>query len=237
MMLVAALPILTGCTPRPLLERAIKARGGPLAGLVLSAETRVYAGVPGTWHYTRAFLAPDRYGWKIVTAADPICHLFDGTVVRCFIGAQEVSCDPSPRAPLRSHARWTAVVNLDALQASDLTLTALAAVDLPAGVHEGLLATFADGTEYRLGFDNRARLVWAQGPLDLSPVVKGDVTARFADHRRAGGLLLPFATSYSFGGSLLADEKILAACVDPSNLTAASFIDPASLPDCPQPGH
>jgi hypothetical protein len=103
----------------------------PLAGLVLSAESRVYAGVPGTWQYTRAFMLPDRYGWKIVTAADPMCHLFDGEAVRCFIGTDEVSCDPSPQAPLRTHALWTAAVNLDALRGANVAVAPLAASELP----------------------------------------------------------------------------------------------------------
>lgn len=93
--------------------------------------------------------------------------------MRSFVGTAEVSSDASPCAPLRTHARWTAVVGLDALRAPGVTLTALTAADLPAGVHEGLLATYPDGAAYRLGFDERALLVWVQGPLDFSPVRQG----------------------------------------------------------------
>jgi len=232
-LLGAVLLILAGCAPRPLLERAIRARGGPLTGLVMRTENRVYAGAPGTWASTRAFLAPDRYAWKIVTAADPHYHLFDGTTVRSFIGTAEVSSDASPNAPLRTHARWTAVVNLDALRAADVVVTPLAPADLPTGVREGLVATFLDGTGYRLGFNDRTLLVWARGPLDFSPVGRGEATARFQDHRRAGRLLLPFATSYFLGTTHVVDEKLVAACVDPPALTPASFTDPTQLPDCP----
>lgn len=232
-MLVAALLILAGCAPRPLLERAIRARGGPLTGLVSRTEARVYVGAPGTWQSTHALLVPDRYAWKIVTTADPLYHLFDGATARSFVGTAEVSSDASPRAPLRSHARWTAAVNLDALRAPGVAIAPLPVADLPAGVHEGLLAIFPDGTGYRLGFDDHTLLVWAQGFLDFSPFGKGDVTARFGNHRRAGRLLLPFATSYFLGATAIVDEKVLAVCVDPPGLTPASFGDPAKLPDCP----
>jgi hypothetical protein len=143
-----------------------------------------------------------------------------------------VSVDASPRAPLRTHARWTAVLTLDALRAPGVAVTPLAAADLPPGVQEGLLVTYPDGASYRLGFDGQTRLVWMQGPLDLSPFAAGDVTARLADHRRTGGVLLPFAVSYALGTTPLADEKVLTACVDPADLSSASFTAPTRLPDC-----
>ena len=57
MAIVAIAAIAAGCTARPLLERAIAARGGALQGVVLNAEAQVYAGVPGRWHYRRTYLA------------------------------------------------------------------------------------------------------------------------------------------------------------------------------------
>ncbi len=219
--------------PRPLLDRAIHARGGQLHGIVIRAEAQVHTGAPGRWQWTRAFLTPDRYAWKIVTAAEPHYHLYDCTAARSFIGSAEVSSDASPNAPLRSHARWMAVTNLDGLHAHGVALAPLPASELPAGATEGLVATLADGTCYRLAFDARTLLVWAQGPLDFSPVGKGDAVVRFGDHRRTGGLLLPFITSYALGDGPLADERALAICVDPAHLTPESFTDPAQLPDCP----
>ena len=231
--MMAVLGLLSGCAQRPLLERAIAARGGALASLVIGAEARVHAGAPGTWQYTRAYRSPDRYAWRIVTADEPLSHLFDGALVRCFVGNAEVSCDPSPDAPLRTHARWTAVMNLDALRAPGVTLQPLEARDLPDGVREGFSATFAGGATYRLGFDDRTLLVWAAGPLDLSPFAKGEATARFTDYRRTAHLRLPFAVTYWIGASRIADEKILAYCPEPPALTAESFADPEKLPDCP----
>jgi hypothetical protein len=172
-----------------------------------------------------------------VTAAEPHYHAFDGTLVRYFIGTDEVSRDPSPRAPLRSQARWTAVVSLDVLRAPGIVVTPLARADLPVGVSEGFLATFPDNDTYRVGFDERTLLVWAQGPLDLSPVARGEATARFGEHRRSGGLWLPFVASYAFGATRLADERVLAACVAPPGLTPTAFTDPIQLPACDASSH
>ena len=201
--------------------------------MVIRAEAQVHAGAPGRWQWTRAFLVPDLYAWKIVTAAEPHYHLYDGATARSFIGSAEVSSDASANAPLRLHTRWTAVTNLDALRAGGVVLAPLPASDLPARAAEGLVVTLPDGTRYRLAFDARTLLVWAQGPLDFSPVAKGDAIARFGDHRRTGGLLLPFSTSYAIGDLRLADETALAICVDPPDLTPESFTDPAQLPECP----
>ena len=104
---------------------------------------------------------------------------------------------------------------------------------LPAGVAEGVVATLPDGSRYELGFDAHALLVWARGPLDLRPIVKGDVTARFDDFRRAGGLLVPFRTSYAVGERALAEERALAVCVDPPGLGPDAFTAPDRLPACP----
>ncbi len=228
--LLAAL--IEGCAPRPLVERAIRARGGPLVGMVSRIDAQVYVGAPGAWQWTRAFLAPDRYAWVIVTAADPHSHLFDGTTARSFIGTSPVSADAGPRAPLRSHARWTAVVDLDALRAPDVTLRPLPATELPAGAREGLHVTLPDGAAYRLAFDAHALLVWAQGPLDFSPLGSGDATVRFGDFRRTGGLLVPWKTSYALGATPLADETAVAVCVDPPDLGLDAFVAPGRLPAC-----
>ena len=234
LLLIGVLSILpAGCQSRSLLERAIRARGGALRGLVSSLEAQVHRGFPGTWEYERVFVSPDLYAWKIVTTAAPLYHLYDGSTARSFVGSAEVGSDTSPRAPLRSHARWFAVVNLDHLAAPGVTVTPLAGDDLPPGVREGLSAAFADGAVYRLGFDAGTLLVWAQGPADLSPLGSGELTARFSAHRPVDGLLLPFAVSYSLAGEPLADETVRTACLVPAGITPASFRDVGQLPACP----
>jgi len=66
-----------------------------------------------------------------------------------------------------------------------------------------------------------------------NPTGARSATARFADHRRVRGVLVPFAASYALDGIPVADEKVLAVCADPGTLSAESFTDPAKLPDCP----
>lgn len=186
--------------------------------------------MPGRWPYTRFWLAPDRYAWRIDTAGDSDTYLYDGRVVRAFIGTDEVASDASPDAPLRSHARWTRLMLLDGLDAPGTAVAALPNAELPAGIDAGLRVTLADGAVYRLGFDRAARLVWMAGPLDLWPIGSGPATVRFADHRRIDGRLIPFAATYYAGDKRLAEETILGACIDPAGLTAAAFVGPEALP-------
>ena len=204
-----------------------------MRGVVLDAEARVYLGTPGRWQYRRTYLAPDLYAWRIETAAQPDTYVFDGRVVRSFIGDSEAASDASPTAPLRSHARWTAVSLLDGLDAPDVTVAELAPAEVPAGAREALQVRFADGGSYRLGFDDRALLVTLEGPLDLSPLVKASTaTAHYADQRVTGGVMLPYRTTYVAGTERLAEESLVAACVNPPALTPASFSGPDALPTC-----
>jgi hypothetical protein len=227
-LLLVALPAAAGA--QPLLERAVATRGRAPHAVILHAEARVYAGVPGRWRFTRAWLAPDRYAWRIETAGEPDSYLFDGRVVRAFIGSDEVASDAGPDAPLRSHARWTALTLLIGLDTAGTMVTELPASELPADVAAGLRLRFADGATYRLGFDRQARLLWAAGPLDLWPIASGPASVRYADHRRVNGVLLPFTATYFAGDKRLAVESITAACIDPPDLTKAAFTAPGSLP-------
>ena len=231
--LLLATLVAAGCTPRPLLERALIARGGAVRSVLLCAEARVYAGVPGRWRFARAYLAPGRYAWRIDTAGEPDSYLFDGQVVRSFVGAAEVASDAAPTAPLRSHARWTGVMLLDGLDAPGVAVAELPAAALPAGAREGLQVRFTDGATYRLGFDDDAQLVVIEGPLDLWPLGSGPATVRYADPRPAGSVRLPSRATYFAGDRRLADETIRSATIAPPGLTPASFVDPAHLPPCP----
>lgn len=219
--------------PRPLLERAIAARGGALHGVVLECEADVYVAFPGRWTYARTFLAPERYAWRIDTSAGADLYVYDGELVRAFVEGREVSQDANPDAPLISHARWTRVTLLQELDAPGVTVSEIPTTDMPPTVREALRVVLPDGSTYRLGFDERTLLVWAAGPLDVWPVAQGDAVAEYSAHRRAGDVLLPHATRYSVGPYRVADETVRAACVDPPALTPAAFADPRQLPDCP----
>ena len=232
--LVTVLVLLAAaCAPRPLLDRAIRARGGPLHSVVRQVEARVYTGFPGLWHWRTAFLAPDRYAWTIFTSGEPDHYLFDGVATRAFIGQREAALDPDRGAPLRTHARFTAVANLDVLRAPGVRVASLPAGELPPGTAAGLTVMFIDdGTRYRVAFDDRARLVWMAGPLALPPLGAGEVMARFTDFRSVDGFVLPFRTSYTFATQALADERTLAVCPNDPRLAERAFREPEALPDC-----
>lgn len=223
------------CAPRPLLQRALRARGGALESAVRTVEADVHMGFVGRWQWRTAYQLPERYAWTIVTFGEPNHYLFDGTTVRSFIGDSEVSADMDPRAPLRSHARFTAVTNLDALRLPGVQVAPLPAAALPPGCVAGLAAVFADdGARYELGFDERTLLVSAAGPLRLPPLGEGRVTARFADFRRVGGLLLPHRTTYQLSDLPLAEEWATAVCPNDAAVRAETFRNPAMIPSCPR---
>ena len=166
-LLIAAMGLAAGCASGPVLERAIRARGGPLRSFVRTSDAEVEAGFPGTWQWRMTYLAPDRYAWSITTTAGVDHYLFDGTMVRAFVGGRELGADTSPRAPLRTQAAFIAVTNLDAARAGG-TATALPPGELPPGVAAGLSVTMPEnGASYRLGFDGRFLLVWATGPFEV----------------------------------------------------------------------
>jgi hypothetical protein len=232
-MLTAALAGLAACAHRPLLERAIRSRGGPLRTVVRQVEADVRVGFPATWHWRSVFMLPDRYAWSLETNTNPYHYLFDGRTVRAFIGGRLVAVDDAPGAPLRSHARLTAVVNLDALRLPGVSVAELAPDELPPGTVAGLRVVFAsDGAQYRLGFDRDALLTVVTGPVDLTPYGRGEVTVRFADFRSVRGMRMPFRVSWAFGETLLAEERAVAVCPNVAGLTDDSFRDPSLLPGC-----
>jgi hypothetical protein len=226
---------LTGCAPRPLLERAIRARG-PLAGVVRTAEATVVAGFPGTFRWRSAYHLPDRWAWTLFTGGEPNHYAFDGRVARAFVGRREVAADAGPDAALRSHARLMTVVHLDALRLPGVVVAPLPPGELPPGATAGLAVVLPDdGARYRLGFDADLLLVSADGPIALPPFGTGSVSIRFTDFRLVAGRRLHFHARYTFRDAPLAEERTLAVCPDPPGLDAAAFAVPATLPDCPPP--
>jgi hypothetical protein len=211
-------------------ERAIRARGGPLTSVVRDSDLDVRAVFPGRWQIRSAFLQPDRWGWTIFTSGQPDHYLFDGRIAHTFIGGRAVAADAGPGAPLRSHARFMAVAHLDVLRAPGIVLAPLAPADLPAGAAHGL-AVVLERSRFRLAFDARARLVWLTGPIDLPPLGTSVLSARYDDFRRVGRFVLPFRVEYTLAGQRLAEETVVAACPEPAGLTAASFAAPP-LPAC-----
>ena len=236
MLLALAGALASGCASRPLLERAIRARGGALHSLVRQSEADVQAGFPGTWEWRTVFLAPDDYAWSIVTAAGTDHYLFDGRVTRAFIGGREVSVDAGQQTPLREHARFASVTNLDTVLGSRMPVAPLPAAELPPGVIAGVSVTVPDdGSRYRLGFDNRTHLVWATGPIEMPELGRAEVTARYDDFRLVGGLWLPFRTTYEINARPLAVERAIHVWPNEPGLGSASFQSPEGLPACNGP--
>jgi len=92
-----------------------------------------------------------------------------------------------------------------------------------------------DGSRYRLGFDDRTHLVWATGPIEMPEVGRGEVTARYDDFRRVGGLWLPFRTTYEINARPLAVERAIRVCPNEPGVGPASFESPDRLPACEGP--
>lgn len=217
----------------PLLERAIRARGGPLTSLVRRIEADVHSGFPGQWTARLAFRAPDRWALTIDTTGAPDSYTWDGDAAYTIIGSRTVAVDSSPTAALRSQARFWSVVYLDALRKPDVVVTPLARLDLPPGVVEGLLVTRRDdGTRYQLGVDEEDRVVWVRGPVALPPFGTAELTMRFADFRRTGAFLLPWRAEYFLAGAAILEERTVSACPDDPGTTDAAFRDPSLLPAC-----
>jgi hypothetical protein len=225
----------TGCAVTPLLERAVRARGGPLRSFVRVADAEVEAGFPGTWQLRMVYLGPDRYAWSIVTAAGVDHYVFDGIAVRAIVAGRTVAVDTAPSAPLRVQAAFVAVTNLDAARNAG-SVTPLPASELPPGVVSGVSVVMPpDGVFYRLGFDDRMLLVWATGPFEVPQLGRVELSVRYDDHRLVGGLWMPFRAVYDLASRRIAVERTLHLCPNEPALGAEAFEDPDRLPACAGP--
>lgn len=178
-------------------------------------------------------LLPDRYAWTIYTMDQPDHYVFDGGTTSSFIGGRLLGRERGA-TPLRSHARFAAVQDLDTLLLPGVSVAPLAPADRPAGTAAAVAVTFADdGARYRVGFDDDGRLVVVEGPLELPPFGHGVVEARVTEFRTMGGMTLPARVTYRLAGETFADERTLAACPNPPGLDPAAFASPEALPRCP----
>jgi hypothetical protein len=223
---------LAACAPRDLRQRAVRAQGGAVDGLIRVVDARVEIGFPGEWRWRTAYQAPDRYAWTIQRLDGRDHYLFDGRTARAFAGDAVVAATREQTAPLRTHARFFSVVLLGALELPGVQVTPLAAATLPPGVVAGLAVVLPDGTRYRLGFDAEDRVVWATGPIELPPLPTAEASVRFDDFRRIGGFELPYHAVWELGGQRLADERVVAMCPNPPGLDVESFRSPRAMPPC-----
>lgn len=200
------------------------------------SDVDVYAGFPGHWRWRTVFLAPDRYAWSVETAHDPMHYLFDGTIVRVYLGGALTAEDASPDAPLRSHARVVGVALLDVLRSPGVSVRELGRAEMPPGCRAGLVAAFADPPGvYHVCLDARLRVRRVDGPVDLSPLGRGTVSVRFDDLRRVDGLVFARRARWLLDDQMLADECVTHLCLAPPGLDATSWRAPSALPVCERP--
>jgi hypothetical protein len=224
----------SGCVPHTLLEQAIRARGGPLPALVRASETQVWLGFPGTWRWRTVVAAAERYAWSIETTGEPTHYLFDGRVARSFVGGALTAEDASAVAPLRSQARFMAVMQLDGLRAPNVRVRELSPAGRPSGATYGLEATYTDsGDRYLIGLDAQRLVRSVEGPVSLPPFGRPLMRVVLDDQRRVGGYRLAYRATWTADGAPLADERTLAACALDHELPATAFVVPATLPTCP----
>jgi hypothetical protein len=220
------------CAPRELRQRAERAQGGAVHGLIRIVDARVLQGFPGDWRWRTVYQTPERYAWTIQRLDGRDHYTFDGETARAFAGDAVVSATREQAAPLRTLARFFSVVLLHALARPDVQVTPLAADALAPGVAWGLDVRFPDGTRHRLGFDAADRVVWAMGPIELPPLPPAEASVRFDDFRPAGGFELPYHAVWTLGGQPLADERVVAMCPNPPGLDVESFRSPGAMPPC-----
>ncbi len=226
---LAALLGAVACVPRPIVERAIAARGGPIAGLVRESDVQVVMGFPGAWQWRTVAASPERYAWSITTRDQPHHYLFDGTTARAFVGTGLVAEDATAAA-IRTHARFVAVANLDVLRLPGVQIGPAAS---PEPVGTMLEAVFADrGDRYRIWLDAHDLVSRVEGPIDLSPLASGRLRADYDEVRPVQGRLLAHHIRYEIDGHPLADERVRRACVFEPGIPASAFASPSTLPTC-----
>jgi hypothetical protein len=220
-------PVAAGCT-RPLLERAITARGGDLVSLSRVADAEVSRGFPGAWSWRLDYRVPDQLRWTIETYGEDQSIAFDGTQVRYYLGSAALPQVPSALADFMSIVRWTSVTTLDAL-ASDpaVSVRELPRAALPAGAAAALEVIYRDdGDRYVLSFDGGDRLVGAEGPIVVPTIASGRMRATYADFSSTGGYDLPRSCTYTIDGTPFFRETVVRWVPNDLRLSAASFTGP-----------
>lgn len=226
--LLALLLVLAGggCT-RPLLERAIVARGGNLTTLSRESSADVYAGLPGTWSWRFDYGVPDRLRWTIETYGEEQSIAYDGARVRYFLGSAALPEVPTALGDFASIVRWTSVTTLDALARDPhARLRELAPTERPAGAAGALEVTDDDGAQYVLAFDDADRLIAAEGPIAVPTVASGLMRVTYSDFIDTGGYVLPRICSYTIDGRPFFREQVLRWIPNDPRLTPSSFAGP-----------
>jgi hypothetical protein len=223
---------MAACT-RPLLDRAIAARGGPLQSLSRTASAQVVRGFPGDWAWRFDYRVPDLLRWTIETYGEQQSVSFDGRTVRYFLGGATLPTPPAALGDFASIARWTSVTTLDALATDpDAELRELPARERPAAAAGALEVRYrSDGARYVLSFDAEDRLVAAEGPVVVPTIAKGRLRATWSDFSTTDGYVLPRIGDYAIDGEPFFRETVLRWVPNDPRLSPATFArPPASSP-------
>jgi hypothetical protein len=214
--LLAAALGATSCA-RTLVDRAIAARGGPLAGITREVRAEVHEGIPGDWTWELAYRAPRDVRWTLHTWGEEQSYVLEGGRASYTLGSARLPVPPEAMTSLATQSRWLAVTSLDVLREPALAAwTELPREGLPAGVASGLEARLLDGgPPYRLYFDDADRLVLAEGEIALPPIGSGHLRVRYRDFRETDGHSLPRRAIYELDGRPLLEEKVLGYTLDP----------------------
>lgn len=199
----------SGCA-RPLLERAIAARGGSLQSLSRTSTADVTRGFPGEWAWRFDYRVPDRLRWTIETYGEEQSIAFDGTTVRYFLGTAALPEAPAALADFASIVRWTAVTTLDALARDpDVALRELPREETPPGAASALEVLYrSDGARYVVSFDAADRLIAAEGPIAVPTIATGRMHAAYADFTTVDGYVLPRVGDYTLDGAPFFRETV-----------------------------
>jgi len=225
-LLLLALAV-AGCA-RPLLERAIAARGGALQSLSRASQADVVRGFPGEWAWRFEYRVPDQLRWTIETYGEAQSVSYDGRTVRYFLGSATLPTPPAALGDFASIARWTSVTTLDALALDpDVVLRELPAGERPAGAAAALEVSYrSDGARYLLSFDGSDRLVAAEGPVAVPTIVAGRMRATVSGFTTTAGYLLPTVGDYTIEGEPFFRETVLRWVPNDPRLVPASFAAP-----------
>lgn len=217
----------TACT-RPLLERAIAARGGPLQSLSRTASAEVVRGFPGDWAWRFDYRVPDLLRWTIETYGEEQSVAFDGRTVRYFLGSATLPTPPAALGDFASIVRWTSVTTLDALATDpDAEVGELPAAERPAGAAGALEVRYrSDGARYVLSFDPADRLVAAEGPVVVPTIATGRLRATWSDFSTTEGYVLPRVGDYAIDGEPFFRETVLRWVPNDPRLVPDTFARP-----------
>lgn len=224
---IVLVTVVSGCA-RPLLERAIAARGGELQSVSRSSTADVVRGFPGAWQWRFDYRVPDRLRWTIETYGEEQSIAYDGTTVRYFLGSAALPETPAALGDFASIVRWTSVTTMDALARDpDVTLRELPREDAPAGAAAALEVRYrSDGARYVLSFDATDRLVAADGPITVPTIATGRMHASYSDFTTVDGYVLPRVGSYTIDGAPFFRETVLRWAPNDPRLGPASFAGP-----------